>query len=103
MAKTPQYQAVLNQLMNLTQRLEQKANAKAKQDLVQMFQMKSWVGDITKPEVANLIHVALHRIKTDVKEYEVFIDMLDQIPVVAQFVTQMKGIIILCFIYASIF
>ena len=95
MATTPQYQAVLNQLLNLNDRLEEEANVEAKGKLLLMLQMKTWVGKIKDPKVADLIRAVLNRIKTDVKQYEVFIGMLDQIPQVADIVQKMKGITLL--------
>ena len=92
MANTQQYQAVLKQLMDLTERLEEEGNAEAKRNLLILLQTENWVGNIRDPKADGLIRVALNRIKTDVKQYEVFIKVLNKIPVVADIVNKMTGI-----------
>ena len=73
---SPQYKAVLGQLRALGDAL--KITPDAQSSLQQEFQMKSWLSiTVTSPASADqLIRTALTRIANDVKDYDVFIGML---------------------------
>ena len=72
-----QYKAVLGHLRALVDAL--KVTPDAQSCLQQEFQMKSWLS-ITSPASADqLIRTALTRIANDVKDYDVFINMLQGI------------------------
>lgn len=94
MAKSPQYDAVLNQLVALKERLDLKANAEAKEKLLLMFQTKKWLGGTADPTAADLVHLALNRIKDDVNQYEVFIKILQDITELADIADKITGILI---------
>ena len=94
MAKSPQYDAVLNQLVTLQERLDLKANAKAKEKLLLMFQTKKWLGATADPTAADLVHLALNRIKDDVNQYGVFIKILQDITELADIADKITGILI---------
>lgn len=94
MANSPQYLAVLNQLVTLQERLDLKANAKAKEKLLLMFQAKKWLGGTADPTAADLVHLALNRIKDDVNQYGVFIKILQDITELIDIADKITGILI---------
>ena len=94
MTKSPQYLAVLNQLVALQERLDLKANAKAKEKLLLMFQAKQWLGGTADPTAAALVQLALNRIKDDVNQYGVFIKILQDITGLADIADKITGILI---------
>lgn len=94
MTNSPQYDAVLEKLETLQERLDLQANVKAKEKLLLKFQAKKWLGPTANPSASALIHLALNRIKGDVKQYEVFIKMLQEITELADIADQITGIMI---------
>lgn len=92
MANSPQYEAVLKELETLTDTLDLKANEKAKQKLLLKFQIEGWLGATADPSAADLIRLALNRIKNDVNQYKVFIDMLRGITELKAIANKITGI-----------
>ena len=86
---TPEYTAVLDHLSQLTERF--KALPGAEEALLVQFKQKRWVA-ITITATANeLIVLALDRIKEDVQDYRVFIEILDNIEGMDSFVSSING------------
>lgn len=88
---TPQYGAVLQKLLELQQRLQ--VNVEAKLALTLNFRMENWLGAGTNPEPARLIELALNRIQTDSKQYDIFIRMLRVAGGMDDIADQITGII----------
>ena len=88
--KTPQYVAVRKNLSTLTGNLD---NGTAYGDLRTKFIEEPWIGPkaYSKPDPDGLIGVALDRIKNNVKNYELFINMLQDIPEMDESVTKILG------------
>lgn len=92
MSQNPQLAAVRRQLVAFQERLDLKTNVKAKEKLLLLFQTEGWLADTADPSAADLIRLAMSRIKTDVKQYEVFIKMLQSITEVSDIVKMITGI-----------
>ena len=82
--KTPQYVAVQKNLSTLAGNL---ANGTACGDLLRKFKEVPWIGPNATSHADSLIGVALNRISNSVKNYELFIKMLQDIPEMEDSVT----------------
>ena len=87
---TREYRSVLSRLNSITESL--KVNPSAKESLTQKYQERNWLDIVAKPTEEELVTQALSRIKTDVKQYTVFIAMLEQTTGMNIIVDQLKGI-----------
>ena len=86
--KTPQYVAVRENLSTLAGNL---ANGTAHGDLLRKFKEVPWIGQNATPDPDGLIKVALNRISNNVKSYELFVKMLQDIPEMEDSVTKILG------------
>ena len=89
---SPQYKAVLSHLGTLTTTL--RAIPDAESTLLQKFQELTWLSIGAKVSVKELVTLALNRIENDVKDYEVFINMLGAITGMKTVVNKITGIYI---------
>ena len=85
----PQYSVVLNKLQMLTERLQ---CAKEVETLLQKFEMQTWIAVGTTATANDLVQLALSRIKDQVTDYDVFIEMLKSMPGVKSIADQMIGV-----------
>ena len=88
--QTLQYKCVRKNYARLTEHL--RTNHQAKERLFDEFVAESWYEPGDCPNANALINIALDRIKQDLKEYEVFISMLERIPSTNIIVKDLKGI-----------
>ena len=75
---SPWYQAVWKHVEILAVSL--KATPNAESSLLERFQVNGWIGTTSTAQVDELVTLALSRIESDVKEYDVFMKMLNSIP-----------------------
>ena len=73
--ETKEYQSVMAHLDEITKHL--KVNRSAKNDLTQKYREKMWIDITENPDEDSLIRLALIRIGTEVADFNVFIDMLN--------------------------
>ena len=88
---TLQYRAVLEKLVPLVRTIE--ATPGSLKALQQHFIAKSWLDPITKTNANGLALLALNRIKTNVKDYDVFMGMLSSVTGMDQIVIIIKGLL----------
>ena len=89
MANSPQYKAVLSHLEALTTTL--RVTPGAESSLLLKFQQLTWLAIETEASAKELVTLALNRIKNDVKDYEVFINMLETVPGMKTVVNKITG------------
>ena len=87
--KTPQYQAVLKNWGSLADSLLTSDNARS--NLLRKFRSQPWISPTAAPDADGLIQVALKRILHDKKNYEVFVDMLEDIPEIEESLQKMTS------------
>ena len=75
--KSPQYKAVLSHLETLTTALRVTPGAEG--SLLLKLQVLSWLPIGAEASAKELVTLALNRIENDVRDYEVFINMLKNI------------------------
>ena len=88
-SNSPQYKAVLSHLEALTTTL--RVTPGAESSLLQKFQELSWLAIGAKASAKELVTLALNRIENDVKDYEVFTNMLGTIPGMKTVVDKVAG------------
>ena len=86
---TSEYTAVLGHLKQLTESL--RAIPGAEEALLVEFKQKSWVGIAIRATAKQLLDLALVRIRKDVRECRVFIDMLNNIEGMDQVVSSIES------------
>ena len=89
--KSPQYKAVLSHLEKLTTTLTVTPGAES--SLLLKFQELSWLAIGAVATAQELVTLALNRIETDVRDYEVFINMLKDTAGMEQVVKMIVGIL----------
>ena len=87
--QTLQYKCVRNNYARLTEHL--RTNPQAKERLFDEFVVEGWYEPGDGPNGNVLINIALHRIEENVKEYSVFISMLERVPATNIIVKDLKG------------
>ena len=87
---SPQYKAVLSHLEVLTTTL--RVTPDAESTLLQKFQELTWLAIGAKVSAKDLVTLVLNRIENDVKDYEVFINMLGSITGMKTVVNKITGI-----------
>ena len=91
MASRPQYKAVLSHLEALTTTL--RVTPGAVSSLLQKFQELTWLAIGAEASAKELVTLALNRIENDVKDFDVFMNMLGTIPGMKTVVDKITGII----------
>ena len=94
MSHSQQYKAVLHNMETLRMTL-------GAEDLLLKFQEKEWLSIASQAKADELIRLALDRIKNDIKDYEVFISMLQAITGLSTVTSKITGIMYTC-IYTSL-
>ena len=89
--KSPQYKAVLSHLEKLTTTLTVTPGSEG--SLLLKFQELSWLAIGAVATAQELVTLALNRIETDVRDYEVFINMLKDTAGMEQVVKMIAGIL----------
>ena len=69
---TREYTSVLDQMTTITDYL--KVNTGSRDILIQKYQQKQWIPITEQPDAGALVTIALNRISTDTRQYDVFID-----------------------------
>ena len=87
---TPQYRAVCKNLVPLVSTI--KATPQALEDLQTHFKAKFWLSLTAKPDANDLAMQALNRITNNVKDYDVFMEMLSSVTGMDQIVGKIKGL-----------
>ena len=87
----PQYKAVLENLIPLVRTIE--ATSGSLEDLQRQFTVKSWLSPTAHTNANGLATLALNRIKTNVKDYDVFMEMLSSVTGMDQIVGIIEGLL----------
>ena len=93
-SSSPQYKAVLSHLEALTTTL--RIIPGAEDSLLLKFQERLWLAIGAGASAKELVTLALNRIKNDVKDYDVFINMLRYITGMEQVVNTIEGTLTTC-------
>ena len=93
---TPQYRAVLDNLVTLVKAIE--ATPGSLENLQTEFIAKSWFGPTAKPDANDLAILALNKIETNVKNYDMFTEILSSVTGMKQIVDIIKGLLCLIII-----
>ena len=88
---TAEYKSVLNNLSSITGHLQ--VNKSASDSLVQKYQEHVWLSTTAKPVEKDLVILALDRIQNDVKQYAVFVSILETITGMDIIVGNLKGLV----------
>ena len=86
---SPQYKAVLSHLEALTTTL--RVTPGAVSSLLQKFQELTWLAIGAEASAKELVTLALNRIENDVKDFDVFMNMLGTIPGMKTVVDKITG------------
>ena len=87
---TREYTSVLGQMTTITDYL--KVNNGSRDTLIQKYQQEQWIPITEQPDAGGLVTIALNRISTDARQYDVFIDMLKDITGMDIIVERIQGI-----------
>ena len=90
MDKSPQYEAVLTNLDKLARTI--RATPGAQGDLQTKFIVKSWLDPIAKTDADGLTTLALNKIENNVKDYNLFMEMLSSVTGMDQIVGIIRGV-----------
>ena len=93
---TPQYRAVLDNLVILVKAIE--ATPGSLENLRTEFIAKSWFGPTAKPNANDLAKLVLNKIETNVKNYDMFTEILSSVTGMKQIVDIIKGLLCLLII-----
>ena len=88
---TPQYRAVLDNLVTLVKAIE--ATPGSLGNLQTEFIAKSWFGPTAKPDANDLAILALNKIENNVKNYDMFTEILSSVTGMKQIVDIIKGLL----------
>ena len=83
---SPQYKAVLSHLEDLTTALRVTSGAEI--SLLMKFQELSWLPIGAEASAKELVTLALNRIDNDVRDYDVFVNMLKNVTGIGQMVNK---------------
>ena len=87
-ANSSQYNTVLQSWNILVKRLK---SAKVETELLRQFYIKQWLDTSDESDADGMIRLALNKIETDVKNYEVFIEMLTAVTPLKDIVESMTS------------
>ena len=87
-ANSPQYKTVLQSWNILVKRLK---SAKVETELLRQFYIKKWLDTSDESDADGMIKLALNKIETDIKNYEVFIEMLTAVTPLKDIVESMTS------------
>ena len=87
---TPQHEAVKANWNTCVKAISATPGALA--DLQIQFKMETWLDTTQKPNADELITLALRKIESDVKNYDIFIKMLSTVVGLRDIVEKIKGI-----------
>ena len=88
---TPQYRAVLDNLITLVKAIE--ATPGSLENLQTLFKAKSWLGFTAKPDANDLAILALNKIENNVKNCDMFTEILSSVTGMKQIVDIIKGLL----------
>ena len=88
---TAEYKSVLKNLSSITEHLQ--VNKSALNSLVQKYQERGWLSITAKPVEKDLVILALDRIQNVVKQYAVFVSILESITGMDIIVGNLKGLV----------
>jgi hypothetical protein len=84
--ETREYTSVLEQMATITDYLKG-----SRDTLIQKYQQEQWIPITEHPDAGGLVTIALNRISTDARQYDVFIDMLKDITGMDIIVERIQG------------